>query len=133
MVLVGVLTLSCLAQKDTSDSEKLTSEKNQRMPEFPGGNNAFYDYLDKNVILPDGFDKKYYLKKNKNEYVPISVGFTIDVDGSITNVKIIDGDNEMLEKKAMEIVKNMPKWNPGYQNGIPIKVQYAIPVRFNLM
>ena len=73
------------------------------------------------------------MKKNKNIYVPVSVGFTVDVDGSIINVKVIDGEDELLDKKAVEIVQNMPKWEPGTQDGTPIKVQYAIPVRFNLM
>lgn len=122
------------AQKSKSKTITETEEKvEQKMPQFPGGNIAFYDYLDKNVKLPEGFDAKKYLKEHHNQFVPISVGFTIDVDGSITNVKVIDGENEVLDKKAKEIVENMPKWEPGFQNGTPIKVQYAIPVRFNLM
>ena len=103
------------------------------MPQFPGGDNAFYDYLDENVTLPEGFDKEKFLKEHKNQYVPISVGFTIDVDGSIIDAKVIDGEDELLDQKALEIVKNMPKWDPGYLNGKPIKVQYAIPVRFNII
>ncbi len=122
------------AQKSKSKTPVETEVKvNQKMPQFPGGEKAFYAYLDENVVLPEGFNKKQYLKKHKNQYVPISVGFTIDVDGSIINVKVIDGENEALDKKAKEIVQNMPKWEPGYQDGNPIKVQYAIPVRFNLM
>ncbi|PCJ00140.1 MAG: hypothetical protein COB15_03120 [Flavobacteriales bacterium] len=110
-----------------------TKKVEQKMPQFPGGNNAFYDYLDENVTLPEGFDKEKFLKEHKNQYVPISVGFTIDVDGSIIDAKVIDGEDELLDQKALEIVKNMPKWDPGYLNGKPIKVQYAIPVRFNII
>ena len=129
-----VFSVKGYTQNSKNETTAKSEEKvDQKLPQFPGGDNAFYAYLEKNVKLPEGFDKKQYLKKNKNKYVPISVGFTIDVDGSITNVKVIDKTDALLDKKAKEIVQNMPKWEPGYQNGTPIKVQYAIPVRFNLM
>jgi TonB family protein len=108
-------------------------EVKQKMPQFPGGDNAFYAYLDNNVTLPSDFDKETFLKQHKNQFVPINVAFTIDVDGSIVNVKVIDGEDEKLDKKAKEIVEKMPKWEPGYQGDKPVKVQYAIPIRFNLM
>ena len=104
-----------------------------KMPQFPGGDKAFYAYLDKNVVLPDGFDKEKYFNEHHNQYVPVSVGFTVDVDGSIIDLKVIDGEDELLDQKAREIVEKMPKWEPGYQDGSPVKVQYAIPIRFNLM
>lgn len=133
MVLL-VFSVKGYTQKPKSEtpvkSEKKLSEK---MPQFPGGEDAFYTYLDNNVELPEGFNKKQFIKKYKNQFVPVSVGFTIDVDGSIINVQVIEGADKLLDKKAKEIVENMPKWNPGYQNGKKIKVQYAIPVRFNLM
>ena len=110
------------------------AQEGTKMPHFPGGDDAFYAYLDTNVELPDGFNKKAFKKKYKNQFVPISVGFTVDVDGSITNVKVIDGENEELDKKAIEIVQSMPKWMPGKsEDGKPIKVDFAIPIRFNLL
>lgn len=133
-ILLFVFSVKGYAQEPKSKTLEETQEKvEQKMPQFPGGNVAFYDYLDKNVLLPEGFDKKKYLKEHKNQFVPISVGFTVDVDGSIIDVKVIDGEEEALDKKAIEIVQNMPKWEPGTQDGTPIRVQYAIPVRFNLM
>ncbi len=108
-------------------------ELEQVIPSFSGGDNAFYDYLEENVVLPSGFDKVKYLEENKNQFVPVSVGFTVDVDGSIINVNVIESVDDLLDKKAKEIVAKMPKWTPGTQNGKPIKVQFAIPVRFNLL
>ena len=134
LILLFVFGAKGYAQKSESESApKSEPYVDQKLPQFPGGDDAFYAYLDENVKLPEGFDKKEYLKKNKNVFVPISVGFTIDVDGSIVDVKVKDKTHKLLDKKAKEIVKNMPKWEPGYQDGTPIKVQYAIPVRFNLM
>ena len=137
-IILVMLLLVFSVKGYTQKSKSKTAVKNdenidQKLPQFPGGDDAFYAYLDKHVKLPEGFNKKEYLKKNKNKYVPISVGFTIDVDGSIIDVMVADKTDDLLDKKAKEIVKNMPKWNPGYQDGTPIKVQYAIPVRFNLM
>ena len=131
MLLVGIV-LPIGAQNMTNNIAA-KKEVKQKMPQFPGGDNAFYDYLDNSVALPEGFDKAAFLKKNNNQFVPINVAFTIDVDGSIVNVKVIDGEDELLDKKAKEIVEKMPKWEPGYQGDKPVKVQYAIPIRFNLM
>ena len=134
VIVLFVFSVKGYTQKLKSENITKSEESiDQKLPQFPGGNDAFYDYLDKNVILPEGFDKKQYLKTHKNKYVPISVGFTVDVDGSIINVKVIDKTDDLLDEKAKEIVQNMPKWEPGYQDGTPIKVEYAIPVRFNLM
>lgn len=133
VLLLVIFSLPSIAQQtaDNAAKEKMTIK--QKMPQFPGGDNAFYTYLDNNVMLPSDFDKEAFLKAHKNQFVPINVGFTIDVDGSIINVKVINGEDEVLDKKAKEIVEKMPKWEPGYEGDKPIKVQYAIPIRFNLM
>lgn len=131
-ILILIFCFSLKAQKSTK-KYKQTTVVNKQLPYFKGGENAFYSYLDENVKIPTGFDKQAYLKKNGNQYVPISVYFTVDVDGSIINVKVVDSVDELLDQKAIEIVENMPKWEPGTQDGKAIKVQYAIPVRFNLM
>ena len=133
VLLLVIFSLPTIAQQTADNAAKEKTTTKQRMPQFPGGDDAFYAYLDNNVMLPSDFDKVAFHKKNKNQFVPINVAFTIDVDGSIVNVKVIDGEDEVLDKKAKEIVEKMPKWGPGYQEGKPIKVQYAIPIRFNLM
>ena len=134
IILAIVCGVSLKAQPSSNEKKGYTSESNnQVMPQFPGGDDAFYAYLDQNVVLPEGFDKVGYLKKHHNQYVPVSVGFTVDTDGSIINVKVIDGEDEQLDNKAKEIVVKMPKWEPGTMDGLPIKVDFVIPIRFNLM
>ena len=125
-----IFGMTSFAQKVASSEYSQTTET---LPHFTGGNGAFYRYLDKNVKLPEGFDAETYLKENHNQFVPIAIGFTVDIDGSIVDVKIIENTNPLLDEKAKEIVANMPKWVPGTLDGKPVKVQYAIPVRFNLM
>lgn len=124
-IILMVCASICMAQNE--------SESIKVMPKFPGGDNAFYDYLDEKVVVPSEFDKVKYLEEERNQYVPILVGFAIEKDGSISNVRVIDGAHEILDKKAKEIVEQMPKWEPGNIDGTPIQVQYAIPIRFNLM
>ena len=131
VILMLVFCFSLKAQKSAKMPVDKTDE-NKQMPHFKGGENAFFEYLDKNVKTPDGFDNVTYVKEHGNQYVPVSVYFTVDVDGSITDVNVLEKVDETLDKKAIEIVRNMPKWEPGTENGKPIKVQYAIPVRFNL-
>ena len=133
ILLITIATLGYSQKPSALETEINKEEVKEKMPQFPGGDNAFYDYLDENVLLPEGFDAKAFMSEHGNQYVPVSVAFTIDVDGSITNVKVIDGEDELLDQKAKQIVENMPKWDPGYKNGSPVKVQYAIPVRFNLI
>lgn len=136
LILVVTLFFACAeghAQKIQKVDSIIKEEKTlESVPEFHGGDEAFFRYLEKNVVLPEGFDNVKYLKENGNEYVPISVGFKIDVDGSIIDVKVLEKVNEALDKKAIEIVEKMPKWKPGIIAGKPVKVEYSIPVRFNL-
>ena len=133
-LIVILLVFSCvLVKAQQNQSQKATTEVKEQMPHFKGGDNAFFDYLDKHVKTPENFDKEAFMKKNGNQFVPVSVYFTVGVDGTITDVNVLEHVDDQLDEKAIEIVKNMPKWEPGTQNGKPVKVQYAIPVRFNLM
>lgn len=130
IVVLMVFGLVSFAQKVAPSTY---SQSTETLPHFKGGEVAFYRYLDKHVKLPEGFDAATYLKENHNQYVPVTVGFTVDVDGSIVDVKVMENTNPLLAEKAKKIIANMPKWVPGTLEGEPVKVQYAIPVRFNLM
>lgn len=56
----------------------------------------------------------------------------IEADGSISNVELARGVNKSLDKEAMRLIREMPKWNPGKQRGKAIRVKYTFPVRFKL-
>ncbi|MEZ5045670.1 MAG: M56 family metallopeptidase [Chitinophagaceae bacterium] len=98
----------------------------EQMPEFPGGENALMDYLVKNLNYP-----KYSKKKGIEGRV--MVGFIISSEGEVKDVKILRSpDNgKELEAEAMRVIKNMPKWRPGYQNGKAVNVQYRLPILFS--
>ncbi len=56
----------------------------------------------------------------------------MEKDGEITNVKLIKGVNELLDNEALRVVKMMPAWKPGVQRGKPVRVQFNMPIQFNL-
>lgn len=97
----------------------------EEKPEFPGGEKKFYEYLGKNMNYPE-------MDKEAGNSGRVFVEFLIDKDGSIAEVKVLRGVSPGLDKEAARVIKAMPKWNPGKQNGRPVKVRYVIPVNFTL-
>lgn len=97
----------------------------EQMPEFPGGEAALLKYLNTSVKYPkiateNGIQGKVY------------VGFVVDRNGGISNVRIARGVDESIDKEAMRVVKAMPKWMPGKQNGEPVRVSFTLPINFVL-
>ena len=70
------------------------------------------------------------LKQNIQGRVIIT--FIVEKDGSLTNAKVIKSVNQDLDKEAMRVIKKMPKWMPGKQNGNAVRVKYALPITFRL-
>lgn len=99
----------------------------EQMPEFPGGNGEMQKYLAKNIVYPQmereaGISGKVYIQ------------FLVDKDGNISEVKVVRGvsGGANLEKEAVRVVKSMPPWKAGRQNGRPVTVQFTLPVNFVL-
>jgi protein TonB len=97
----------------------------EQMPEFPGGEAALQRYLHTsvkypNIAMENGIQGKVY------------VGFVVERNGSISNVRIARGVDASLDKEAMRVVKLMPKWIPGKQNGEPVRVSFTAPINFVL-
>jgi protein TonB len=60
------------------------------------------------------------------------VTFVVEVDGSITDVKVLRGIGSGCDDEAVRVVKSMPKWVPGKQRGVPVRVQFNLPINFKL-
>ncbi|MBQ4205886.1 MAG: M56 family metallopeptidase [Bacteroidales bacterium] len=97
----------------------------EKMPEFPGGVNALMAYLRGNLKYPES------AKKNKQEG-RVFIGFVVEKDGSISNVSVMRGVCEELDNEAVRVVKAMPRWTPGMNEGKPVRVQYTLPIVFKL-
>ena len=93
-----------------------------QMPEFPGDIQA---WINKNLIYPE---KE---KKNGDEE-RIMVKFIVRKDGSVDNVEVVRGINEAFKQEAIRLVKSMPKWKPGKNNGTPVDVFFNLPITFKL-
>ena len=94
-------------------------------PEFPGGEEALYKYLAENIKYPE---------KAKNEKIEgrVYITFVIEKDGTVSDAKVLRSVNEELDAEALRVINAMPKWKPGTQRGVPVRVQYNIPISFKL-
>ena len=97
----------------------------EQMPMYPGGDAALMGYLRDNIKYPT-------VAAENGVQGRVVVGFVVERDGSITDVNILRGVDPSLDREAMRVVKSMPRWNPGKQNGSGVRVKYQVPVSFRL-
>jgi protein TonB len=97
----------------------------EQMPSFPGGNSALMQYLSSNVRYP-------VVAQENGVQGRVVVSFVVEKDGSITDVNVVRGVDPSLDKEAARVVKSMPNWIPGKQNGSAVRVKYNVPVSFKL-
>lgn len=95
------------------------------MPQYPGGQIAMLKYFMENIKYPEQAMKKGIQGR-------VAVSFIVEKDGSISDVKPILSVHPLLNKEAVRVVKSMPKWSPGKQNGKPVRVRFNVPVMFKL-
>ena len=82
-------------------------------------------FLQKNIRYPEE-------AKNKNIQGRVMVEFVIDTDGLVDDVKVLQGVHPLLDEAAIELVKAMPPWKPGSQDGKFVRVKFSLPIRFQL-
>ena len=97
----------------------------QKLPTFPGGESAMQTYLSTNLIYPEAARKG-------NIQGTAAIAFTVQKDGTLTNVNVFKDPGGGCAAEAVRLVQNMPKWIPGEANGNPVAVKYTLPVRFRL-
>lgn len=112
-------------QTDTTKKKKNWDCMSETMPQFPGGKLMLMKYLADNIKYPASAVKA---KKQGR----VIVTFIVQKDGSVTHAKIAKSIDPELDAEALRIVKGMPKWTPGTQNGKPVSVRYMVPVKFSL-
>ena len=97
----------------------------EEMPQFPGGPSALFDYLSRNVKYPVAAEENGVQGR-------VITTFVVERDGSIVDVKVVKSVDPSLDNEARRVVRSMPRWIPGKQNGSPVRVQYTVPVTFRL-
>lgn len=114
-----------IAAPKVEDEQPVSIAMVEQKPEFPGGEAAMYKWLGDNIVYPTAASEEGVQGR-------VVVEFVVGKDGSISNVKVVRPRHPALDKEALRVVKAMPKWLPGRNNGQPVKVTYTLPVTFKL-
>ena len=97
----------------------------EQMPQFPGGDAALIQYVQTHINYPP-------MAAENNIFGKVVVQFVVKKDGSIGEVKVSRSVDKDLDKEAVRLVKSLPKFTPGRQNGQAVNVWYTLPVTFKL-
>ena len=97
----------------------------EEMPHFPGGPAALQAFLSSNTKYP-------VVAQENGVQGRVIVSFVVERDGSITDVKVVRSVDPSLDREATRVVRSMPRWSPGKQNGSAVRVKYTVPVVFRL-
>lgn len=100
--------------------------KSEVQPSFPGGNEAMSRYLRDNLQYPSEASQ-LGIKG------PVWITFVVEPDGSVSGINLLRGIGGGCDEEAVRVIQEMPEWNPGKQNGKPVRVQFQICISFSLM
>ena len=127
LILLAAVALFCgtSAMAQTDDVDDAVFVVVEKSPEFPGGNDSLYAFIGRNIKYPE------MAKKNKIEG-RVFVTFVIEKDGQVSSAKILRDIGGGCGEEALRVVNSMPKWKPGTQRGNPVRVQFNLPIMFQL-
>lgn len=97
----------------------------EQMPSFPGGFSGLRTYLNQNIRYPAEAQDNCVQGR-------VVVSFVVGKDGHISDVTVLRSVDPSLDKEAVRVIRNMPRWSPGKQGGEPVRVRYNVPVSFRL-
>ena len=113
---------------ESSDPKKVFTGKVydlvDEMPSFPGGLEELYKWIDNNVQYP--------AVARENGIGRVIVKFIVEKDGSLSDSTVIRSVHPIVDREALRLVGQMPKWNPGKRAGIPVRVRCCLPIKFKL-
>ena len=110
---------SGLANSWVDESGEMVYEKAEIPPEFVGGKEALFNYIKENIQYPDDVE-------SGNIYV----AFIISSDGSVRDARVFKGVKESMDREALRIINDMPRWDPGLIDGKPVASVYGLPIIF---
>ena len=90
---------------------------------FPGGEDAYFSWLKDNLKYPE-------TAKANGVTGLVIVTFVVEKDGSLTNPTILRSVGSGCDEEAIRLIKAMPKWEPGKQHSVPVRVQFNLPIKF---
>ena len=94
----------------------------QVRPEFPGGSDAWINYLQRMLRVPDDLEA--------GDRKTVLVKFVVNADGDVTDATVIKSGGNAFDKEVLRVISRMPKWKPGKQNGKAVAVYFTQPITF---
>lgn len=113
------------AKAQNSPNRVNTSVSVEVMPEFPGGIQKFYQYIGQNYRYPAAATKAGVSGR-------IYIQFVIEKDGSVTDVKVLNGLGYGTTEEAVRVIKRSPRWKSGIQKGKKVRVLFTLPLNLQL-
>jgi protein TonB len=110
---------------EQKEEETKVFEVVEQMPQFPGGDAALMQYLSSHIKYP-------VVAEENGIQGRVVCTFVVERNGSITDVRVVKSVDPSLDKEAVRVIKSMPNWIPGKQNGSAVRVKYTVPVTFRL-
>lgn len=138
-IITGALFLNaCTDENSDKQSEEATPTENMnkikgtdiftkadKMPVYPGGDDALMKYLSENIEYPPAC-------KEEGVEGTVYLSFVVDKSGELTDMKVLKSPDERLSANAMDVLSKMPAWTPGENAGKLVKVQYNLPIKYQL-
>ena len=123
---IAELTSPQVHNSDTISKPTMFDDDNyEEIPQFPGGERALLDFIKNNLQYPE--DAQENGKQGR-----VITSFTIEIDGSISDIAVIRGIYPSLDKEAIRLISTMPKWIPGSFKHEIVKMRYTLPIMFRL-
>jgi len=112
--------------EEVVEEEAIPFQLVEEKPSFNGGDaNEFSKWVNSKLVYPE-------IAKENGVQGRVTLSFTVEKDGSVTNVRVLRGVDPSLDDEAVRVVKSSPKWKPGKQRDRTVKVTYTFPVIFQL-
>ena len=115
-----------VVEEEEVEEEAIPFQLVEKKPSFQGGDaNDFSKWVNSRLVYPE-------IAKENGVQGRVTLQFTVEADGRVTNVRVLRGVDESLDKEAVRVVSSSPKWTPGRQRDRAVKVTYTFPVIFQL-
>jgi periplasmic protein TonB len=132
LITIALILAFAAAKAQTTDTSRIVKTDTAKQwipvdvePVPAGGFAGFYGYIQKNLKYPK-------VAKEYNTQGKVRVEFVVEKDGSLSNIKVIESLTPETDAEAIRLIQNCPKWTPGMARGVPVRVRYSVPVKFEL-
>jgi protein TonB len=126
--LAAVSSITSYAQATSAqniDNDKIYTTPVEVMPEYRGGEERLYFRLEHIRYI--------FADRMKNIQGKVWVSFVVEKDGSVSNIKLLQGLTPEQDKEVIRVVNNLRRWKPGMQDGKLVRVQLSIPINFKMI